>query len=93
MQRDSLRVVRRIVPLHCPQAAVLEGPHSVDPRLHGGVDEAAVNPCRDFILLLTGHVWILPCPSIVLSSIEGHSRFSTALRVESVVTPLERMVR
>ena len=51
VQRDALRVVRRIPVLRLLQRPVLERPHDVDPRLQRRVDKTSVDPGRDFIFL------------------------------------------
>ena len=89
MQRHTLSVVGRVPALH-QQGPVLEGPHGVDPGLHGGVDEAAVYPGRDLVALLPGHVGTLARAGVVLSSVEWHRALSPTLSIERVITPAAR---
>ena len=86
MQRHPLRVVGRVAGLH-QQGAVLEGPHGVDPGLHGGVDEAPVDPGGDLVLLLPRSVGRLACAGVVLAPVEWHRRLAATFSVESVVAP------
>ena len=84
VERHPLSVVRGIPSIH-QQGPVLEGPHGVDPGLHGGVDEAAVYPGRDLVLLLPRSVRRLAGAGVVLTSVERHRALTPALRVERVV--------
>ena len=86
VQRHALSVVGRVPALH-QQGPVLEGPHGVDPGLHGGVDEAAVDPGGDFILLLPWSVWRLTCAGVVLAPVERHRRLPATFSIERVVAP------